>query len=164
MPASRGGKARPRVQFDEISFAVDVSHATAAGRRVAIDARRDLERDGVDVALLLSCQPHGRDGTRLPRCVKLYLPPPVGGWRMVFEITRDRSSGDLVLAYLAFGLGHPRSHGSPRPTGSPTSDCTPTDSRATTCAPSSAAVCCPPCPCPWQQEPSIVSGHIRDTL
>lgn len=26
---------------------------------------------------------------------------------MVFEITRDPASGDLVLAYLAFGLGHP---------------------------------------------------------
>jgi hypothetical protein len=108
VPASRRARARPRVHFDEISFTEDVSHATGAGRRVAIDARRDLERDGVDVAMLLSCQPHGRDGTRLPRCVKLYLPPPAGGWRMVFEITRDRSSGDLVLAYLAFGLGHPQ--------------------------------------------------------
>jgi hypothetical protein len=108
VPASRGRKARPRVHFDEISFTEDVSHATAAGRRVAIDARRDLERDGVDVAILLSCQPHGRDGTRLPRCVKLYLPPPAGGWRMVFEITRDPTRGDLVLAYLAFGLGHPQ--------------------------------------------------------
>ena len=25
---------------------------------------------------------------------------------MVFEITRDPARGDLVLAYLAFGLGH----------------------------------------------------------
>jgi hypothetical protein len=30
---------------------------------------------------------------------------------MVFEITRDRASGELVLAYLAFGVGHP---GKPR--------------------------------------------------
>jgi len=27
---------------------------------------------------------------------------------MVFEITRDPSTGELVLTYLAFGLGHPR--------------------------------------------------------
>ncbi len=26
---------------------------------------------------------------------------------MVFEITHDPSTGELVLAYLAFGLGHP---------------------------------------------------------
>ncbi len=26
---------------------------------------------------------------------------------MVFEITRDPSTGELVLAYLAFGRGHP---------------------------------------------------------
>jgi len=39
VPASRGGKARPRVHVDEIAFTKDVSHATAAGRRVDIDAR-----------------------------------------------------------------------------------------------------------------------------
>ena len=62
---------------------------------------------GVDVGTLQRCQAHGRDGTRLERCVKLYLPSPGGAWRMVFEITRDLSTGELVLAYLAFGLGHP---------------------------------------------------------
>jgi len=107
MPASRGGAAGPRVHFDELAFAEDVSHATAAGRRVALDTRRQLERDGIDVGTLLRCQAHGRDGTRLERCVKLYLPSPGGAWRMVFEITRDLSTGELVLAYLAFGLGHP---------------------------------------------------------
>ena len=106
MPASRGRKARPRVHFDEISFTEDVSHATAAGRRVAIDARRDLERDGVDVAMLLSCQPHGRTA-RDSRAASSFICRLRQGWRMVFEITRDPARGDLVLAYLAFGLGHP---------------------------------------------------------
>lgn len=107
MPAPHGRSIGPTVHFDEPAFAEDISHATAAGRRVAVDARRELERDGVDVGVLLRCQEQGRDGTRLERCVKLYLPSPGGAWRMVFEITRDRTSGELVLAYLAFGLGHP---------------------------------------------------------
>lgn len=104
MPASRG---RPRAHFDELAFAEDISHATAAGRRVALDARRQLEHDGIDIGQLKRCDARGRDGTRLERCVKLYLPTPAGAWRMVFEITRDPTSRDLVLAYLAFGLGHP---------------------------------------------------------
>jgi hypothetical protein len=107
MPASRGRPTGPPVHFDELAFAEDISHATTAGRRVAIDARRELERDGVDIATLQRCQAHGRDGTRLERCVKLYLPSTGGPWRMVFEITRDRASAQLVLAYLAFGVGHP---------------------------------------------------------
>jgi hypothetical protein len=107
MPASRGRPTGPPVHFDEQAFAEDISHATTAGRRVATDARRELERDGVDIATLQRCQAHGRDGTRLERCVKLYLPSTGGPWRMVFEITRDRASAQLVLAYLAFGVGHP---------------------------------------------------------
>jgi hypothetical protein len=125
VPALRGGKARPRVHFDEISFTEDVWHATAAGRRVAIDARRDLERDGVDIALLLSCQAHGRDGTRLPRCVKLIcrLREGAGGW-----CSRSRAIGQAVIWCLPIsrsGSDTRRSRGSRRPTGSPTSDCTP---------------------------------------
>lgn len=107
MPAPGGHPARPRVHFDELALAEDLSHATSAGRRVALDARRQLERDGVDVEQLQRCDPHGRDGTRLERCVKLYLPTRDGAWRMVFEITREPSTGELVLAYLAYGLGHP---------------------------------------------------------
>lgn len=107
MPASSGRSTGPTVHFDELAFAEDMSHATTAGRSVAVDARRRLEREGVDVATLQRCQAQGRDGTRLERCVKLYLPSTAGTWRMVFEITRDRASGQLVLAYLAFGVGHP---------------------------------------------------------
>jgi hypothetical protein len=95
------------VHFDDLLFAEDMSHATVAGRRVATDARRELERDGADTAKLLACQPQGRDGTRLPRCVKLYLPDAAGPWRMVFRIARDPLTGKLMLAYLASGLGHP---------------------------------------------------------
>ena|SRR5436190_1764244 len=107
MPAPGGRASGPEVRFDELAFAEDMSHASAAGRRVALDARQRLESAGVQVEDLLRCQEHGRDGTRLERCVKLYLPSAGGVWRMVYEITRDLSNGELALSYLAFGLGHP---------------------------------------------------------
>jgi len=99
------------------------------GRRVAIDARRELERDGVDTGTLQRCQAHGRDGTRLERCVKLYLPSTGGPWRMVFEITRDRASGELVLAYSRSASDTPASRGSYRPTKSRTNGFTPASRR-----------------------------------
>ena len=43
-------------------------------------------------------------GSSLPGCVKVYLPPPAGKFGIVFEI--DRQAGNLVLAYLAFGVRH----------------------------------------------------------
>lgn len=98
---------RFRVRFDELAFTVDLEHATPAARQVAIAARARLEQNGADPAELKRCDPEGRDGTRLPNCVKAYLPEPGGRWRMVFEILRDPATRELKLAYLAFGAGHP---------------------------------------------------------
>ncbi len=98
---------RFEVRFDELAVIDDLAHATPAGRQVAMAARERLEREGADPADFKRCDPHGRDGTRLANCVKTYLPGPDGRWRMVFEITRDKTSGALVLTYRAFGVGHP---------------------------------------------------------
>lgn len=129
MPASRGHTTGSPVHFDELAFAEDISHATTAGRRVAIDARRELERDVVDTGTLQRCQAPGRDATRLERGVKLYLPSTGGPWRMVFEITRDRASGELVLAYSHSASDTPASRGSRRPTKSHTNGFTPASRR-----------------------------------
>jgi hypothetical protein len=94
------------VRFDELAFTDDLEHATPAGRQVAIAARTRLERDGTDLAEFRRCDPNARDGTRLPNCVKTYLPGPGGRWRMVFELTRDKT-GAPGLTYRAFGVGHP---------------------------------------------------------
>lgn len=40
----------------------------------------------------------------MPGCAKVYLPPPIGKFGMVFAIKRQQ--GQLVLAYLAFGVRH----------------------------------------------------------
>ncbi len=66
-----------------------------------------MERDGIAARELRPCQPEGRDGTRLSTCVKTYLPDDAGPWRMVFEVVRAGIEGELVLAYRAFGRGHP---------------------------------------------------------
>jgi hypothetical protein len=106
-PGSSRPTARFEVRFDDLSFEEDLGRATKRGREVAVDARERLEREGADPSELLRCQAEHREGTELPNCVKTYLPPSDGRWGMVFELVRDRSSGKLVLAYLAFGERHP---------------------------------------------------------
>jgi hypothetical protein len=106
MTPDRGG-ARYGVHFDELAFAQDLRHASPAGRDIARSARTRLERDGAGLEELWRCDPEHREGTRLPNCVKTYLPGPRGRWRMIFEAVYDRAAGELRLAYLAFGVGHP---------------------------------------------------------
>jgi hypothetical protein len=100
MPQPRRNGARYAVRFDDLLFG-----ATQAGQRVSRQARRRLEGDGASPRELAPCQAEHREGTRLPHCVKTYLPEPGGRWRMIFEIGRENER--LVLAYLAFGVGHP---------------------------------------------------------
>jgi hypothetical protein len=101
------GAARFAVRFDELPFREDLAHATGAGREIALIARQRFERDGATPTELHRCAPEHRDGTRLPNCVKSYLATPDDAWRMVFEFHRDTATGEIYLAFLAFGLGHP---------------------------------------------------------
>ena len=127
-PVSSRRGARFEVRFDDLSFEEDLARATKRGREVAVEARNRLKRAGADPSELLRCQAEHREGTELPNCVKTYLPPPDGRWGMVFELVRDRSTGKLVLAFLAFAERHPnprrapdvyrRAHERLRPAGS----------------------------------------------
>jgi hypothetical protein len=107
MPDTPGGRTRYSVQFDELAYAEDLRHASPAGREVARSARARLDRDGASLDELWRCDPEHREGTRLPNCVKTYLPGPGGRWRMIFEAVYDADAHELRLAYLAFGVGHP---------------------------------------------------------
>ena len=100
-----GPGPRFAVRFDDRLFDEDLPHATSSGRAVARGARERFERDGIAAAQLTQCDPEHRDGTRLPNCVKTYLPEPGDRWRMVFELVLEE--GTPALAYLAFGVGHP---------------------------------------------------------
>lgn len=75
-PPSRP-RARFEVRFDELAFEEDLARATKRGREVAAEARERLEREGAEPSELLRCQAEHREGTELPNCVKVYLPPPV---------------------------------------------------------------------------------------
>jgi hypothetical protein len=99
---------RPRfaARFDDILFAEDLAHATAAGSEVGVSERRRIEREGISPAELMGCEPEARDGTRLPGCVKTHLPQPAGDWGMVFTGDAD-DKGAPVLVCLAFGRRHP---------------------------------------------------------
>jgi hypothetical protein len=77
---------------------------------VGFRARADFERDGIDPADCELCEDPGPDGTRLPRCLKIYLGPPAAGprghdWGMVF--VPDRVDGVIEFQCLAFGVRHP---------------------------------------------------------
>lgn len=92
---ARGARAVTfAVHFDELAFADDLTHATAARRRIGLSARREVEVSGVGLVQLLRCDPHGHDGTQLERCVKVYFPAVGGAWRMV---RLSRSEGGRAL-------------------------------------------------------------------
>ena len=95
----------PPVVFDDTAWAEDLRSGLCDRRRVAAEARGEFETNGVSIEQLKACEPEGPAGTRLQRCVKVYLPAPDGPHGMVFEI--ERISGRLRLLYLAFGLRHP---------------------------------------------------------
>jgi hypothetical protein len=106
MSETAGPGASFRVEFDLLVVAEDSEHSTARGRSVMNAAIRDFGRRGIQPSELRACEDPGPDGTRLPACVKTYLPPPVGSWGMVFELRIDGDQRPF-LACLAFGLRHP---------------------------------------------------------
>ncbi len=52
-----------RVRFDTPTHDQDLHRVRNEGRTVGTDARAQLERDGIAVALLSACQNDARDGT-----------------------------------------------------------------------------------------------------
>ena len=92
------------VRFDPDAWNEDLARTTPAGQTAARDARRDYEADGVPRSQLKPCEPEGRDGTNLPDCAKVYLPPPYGRFGMVLTI--DRKADKPALLFLAFGVRH----------------------------------------------------------
>jgi hypothetical protein len=95
---------RAPAAFDDGAFAEDLDRAGDNGGQVARAARSEYEHEGVPLDALMACAEEGRDGTLLANCVKVYLPPPIGNYGMVFRI--ERRKGRTVLAYAAFGVRH----------------------------------------------------------
>lgn len=99
-PPSRAFKAR----ISPALWAADLDRSTEAGRDAARQARGRYERQGIRASELRACDTEARDGTDLPNCRKVYLPPPAGRFGIVFEVRI--LDGELQLIYLAFGVRH----------------------------------------------------------
>lgn len=100
------------VEFDAAIWTAEVHRyrSGAVARAIAQRARREIDRErGVRRDLLLACEAQGPDGTRLERCVKLYLPasrpPSEAPFGFVFEAVT--STAGMCLRLLAFGERHP---------------------------------------------------------
>lgn len=103
-----------RVVFDDRWFEADLNRASPKGKEIARRAREQFEREGIDSDELLGCQEHGRDGTRLPGCLKAYLGPGTGRgpghWGIVF-FAAEAEDGSVELQFLAFGVRHQPTQG-----------------------------------------------------
>ncbi|MDX6719874.1 MAG: hypothetical protein QOJ63_2128 [Solirubrobacteraceae bacterium] len=54
------------VTFDDAALAEDLAHTSAAGRVVALDARRHFAAHGIEVALLRPCHDEAATGRACP--------------------------------------------------------------------------------------------------
>lgn len=109
---------RPRratfvVTFDDEVWSEEVQRFASGSRpRLAAEsARRELERAPSGTGFE-SCAADGPDGSRLPRCMKLYAPLGRSGsaaapFGFVFEVSLSATRERLELRLLAFGERHP---------------------------------------------------------
>jgi hypothetical protein len=93
------------VHVDMQELAEDLVRASDAGKAAIEPMVQRLEKDGAPAAWLRRCDAEAHDGTRLPGCVKLYIPQPVGRWARCSWAARSMGIPKLFL--LAVGERHP---------------------------------------------------------
>lgn len=110
----RTGRPDVHVRFEPDVWEEEVGQLRpgSAMRHAAEAARVRLEAKPA-AARWLACEAEAPGGTRLPRCVKLYLPlerePSVAPYGFVFELVASRQPEPVFsLRLLAFGERHPR--------------------------------------------------------
>lgn len=80
-------------------------------RQAAESARAAVAEAGVPRTQLLACDENAEDGTRLARCVKVYVPineRPASKRPFGFVFRISVTSHGAVLRFIAFGERHPR--------------------------------------------------------
>ena len=109
----RPGRPAASLTFDDAVWREEVErYASGSGPRVAGEAaRRKLERS-LPGRGFKACAAEGPDGTRLPKCVKLFVPLGRSGsasapYGFVFEAALAGTPATLELRLLAFGERHP---------------------------------------------------------
>ena len=93
------------VHVDERALADDLARASDAARAAIEPMLQRLKANGAPAVWLKRCDAEARDGTRLPGCVKLYIPQPAGQWGAVF--LGGAVDGSPTLFMLAVGERHP---------------------------------------------------------
>ena len=104
--AGTGKVPRFAARVEERWLSNDLSHASEAGKAAIEPMVAQLQSEGCRADWLRPCEKEGHDGTRLPGCVKLYIPQPDGQWGAVFAGEEEDSKPALVL--LAVGERHPK--------------------------------------------------------
>lgn len=95
------------VAFADRSLAYDLARLPPLAHTLLSQLRAEVRRDGgLPAARVRRCDPEGRDGTRLPNCVKVYLPEDENKWGLVLLARRVRDR-PLVFVAFAYGLRHP---------------------------------------------------------
>jgi hypothetical protein len=94
------------VGFDDDALAEDLERLPASAETALREFRKELRRHGgIPKSRLKACQAEGRDGTRLPGCVKTYIPWPNGRFGAVFIAVRHPNR-PMALRAFAFGVRH----------------------------------------------------------
>jgi hypothetical protein len=94
------------VHFDDALFAADLARLPEGARNALETARARYEFNGVPASERRHCDAEHPSGTRLPGCLKVYIPDFTGPWRIVFEIAL-LPDNKLGLEYVASGAAHP---------------------------------------------------------
>jgi hypothetical protein len=111
--------ASPRPILSDVSIRFDCEEwreeverldERAVSRTQAERARREID-GGKATVHLQKCEADGEGGTRLPGCMKLYVPLGRQGaseapFGFVFQLAQD-SDGSFVWNFIAFGERHP---------------------------------------------------------
>ncbi|HWO15663.1 MAG TPA: hypothetical protein VNM89_03010 [Solirubrobacterales bacterium] len=127
------------VAFDDLAWEEDLRRARGSAPRIARETRVRLEREGQEVASLMACDEDARDGTSLPGCVKVYLPPPAGPLSLVYRIGRNKQAAfTSTTSPSASAITHPAP--APKPsTSSPTAASTADACQTSPCNPANAS-------------------------
>jgi hypothetical protein len=104
--ADGDGREGAPVHFDDALFAADLARLTQTARAALDAARGRYERNGVPASERRHCYAEHPSGTRLPGCLKVYVPDFAGSWRIVFQVAW-LNDDVLGLEYVAACLGHP---------------------------------------------------------
>ncbi len=105
------GRLEGSFDADVWSQEVERLHPGKPMRGAAERARNEIASNGVAITELLACRAEGEDGTRLGRCMKVYVPlgdrpPSERPYGFVFDLA-EGPGGDVTLRLLAFGERHP---------------------------------------------------------